>query len=718
MRLRIPFACQRGCALCAGAVLDAPVLSADVVQATLAHAQETGQGRVYCQGRDVANSPHLASVLSAAPRSLDVALVEDGPGLDLPVRVRSLRQMGIACVYVSLLDPTAEFSTAAVRSLDQRKQSLAVLLALSRGRDLPVGVHVPLTEQGVRELSVVLRLLARLSIRELLLSEVLGGDGAAESLDPAVAVAALERAWRGANAARVRLRLIGFERLQYVNSPVGEPAPSCDSALIEIVRRRIPLAAVRAGIHALGVADHPSSLNQLVKSAAELRDLGLELAARRSPLLDLPACLGGTQVVRPAAPVEGPTAFSKSDACHACPLNEPCPGASKQIELVPPSSLLPELRPLSTWYGSHRPQRILILSSMGGDGLFYISTLPALAEALRRHGVSVEIVSPWLSRWKPRELPALGHDRHARDWMSTVDVEAWLKQHDLAAFDLVITSDFPTARVALAAGSLGAAARIVVTDFHMLETMHLAVAAWVPPGGRAAEGGWWPAEQLVVESAFPAHVQLYLNYGVPLDHISWRPFALCAAHFPPGPDVHESNVMFSGGDHLRDVQTLRAATELLSDTVHPIDLYAFGERLEGNAHLRHQGSVSVPSFYRALASSRFVVLPLQDESNCAAGVTVATMALMAGRPLVVTGTAAIRDYVQHGVEALLVPPGDPDALADAIARLDTDPALLSTLAEGARQAGARISTQHWAEQIMSGAPLLTPRRTPFGWRHW
>ncbi|MBI3781966.1 MAG: glycosyltransferase, partial [Deltaproteobacteria bacterium] len=360
--------------------------------------------------------------------------------------------------------------------------------------------------------------------------------------------------------------------------------------------------------------------------------------------------------------------------------------------------------------------RVLILSPEGQDPFLYISTLPALAETLRRRGASVEIVSPWLPFYDPRSLPS-PRTALTPEWQGIDGIDAWLAKHSLNDFDLVITTTFPVARLALAAGNLRPEARIVVVDFHMLGGMNEAVAAWLPVGARPADGTWWPSKQLILESAFPGYVQLYINYGVPLEQLAWRPFALYPGHFPAGPDVHQCDYIFSGGNHLRDLETLRQASAKLASGVHPIDLYAPGERFAGNDHLRHRGFVSMAAFHQAAANSRFVVLPLHEEVNRATGVTVLAMALLAGRPIVATDIMAIRDYVQHEAEALLVPPGDAAALADAITRLDTDSALLSRLAAGARTLGQRLSTEHWADQIASRAPLL-PVSTAHGWRNW
>lgn len=58
--------------------------------------------------------------------------------------------------------------------------------------------------------------------------------------------------------------------------------------------------------------------------------------------------------------------------------------------------------------------------------------------------------------------------------------------------------------------------------------------------------------------------------------------------------------------------------------------------------------------------------------------------MAAGRPVVASDLPAWADVVQDGDTALLVPPGDADALAAAVARLRADPALRQRLAENAR----------------------------------
>ena len=71
----------------------------------------------------------------------------------------------------------------------------------------------------------------------------------------------------------------------------------------------------------------------------------------------------------------------------------------------------------------------------------------------------------------------------------------------------------------------------------------------------------------------------------------------------------------------------------------------------------------------------------------------AFQALACAAPLVTADTPAARELLVDGESALLVPPGDPDALAAAIRRLAGDPALAARLSSGGRSAYERGASE-------------------------
>jgi glycosyltransferase involved in cell wall biosynthesis len=84
----------------------------------------------------------------------------------------------------------------------------------------------------------------------------------------------------------------------------------------------------------------------------------------------------------------------------------------------------------------------------------------------------------------------------------------------------------------------------------------------------------------------------------------------------------------------------------------------------------------------------------------------AFQALACGVPLVTADTPAARELLVDGDSALLVPPGDPEALADALHRIATDETLAQRLAEGGHaaykaQASEEVLGARWRSLIES-----------------
>jgi glycosyltransferase involved in cell wall biosynthesis len=59
-------------------------------------------------------------------------------------------------------------------------------------------------------------------------------------------------------------------------------------------------------------------------------------------------------------------------------------------------------------------------------------------------------------------------------------------------------------------------------------------------------------------------------------------------------------------------------------------------------------------------------------------------ALACARPVITADTPAARELLTDGLDAILVPPGEPEALADAVRRIAADHGLAARLAEAGR----------------------------------
>jgi len=90
----------------------------------------------------------------------------------------------------------------------------------------------------------------------------------------------------------------------------------------------------------------------------------------------------------------------------------------------------------------------------------------------------------------------------------------------------------------------------------------------------------------------------------------------------------------------------------------------------------------------AYARSDVFVLPCVVAANGSKDITPNALieAMAMGLPVISTRMTGIPEIVTDGVSGVLVPPGDVDALADAIMRLKADPALCASLGARARQA--------------------------------
>jgi hypothetical protein len=150
---------------------------------------------------------------------------------------------------------------------------------------------------------------------------------------------------------------------------------------------------------------------------------------------------------------------------------------------------------------------------------------------------------------------------------------------------------------------------------------------------------------------------------------SW-PFTLTGAELTRS--AADNGRVFAGGNSLRDYGPLVAAAAEIGA---PIDIataaLSADDANPGAANLS-VGPVSQAEYNRMMLSASVVVVPLQSRSDRSSGQTTYVNAMAAGKAVVVTDTAGVRDYIEDGLTGIIVAPGDRNGLARAVRRLLDD----------------------------------------------
>ncbi len=144
---------------------------------------------------------------------------------------------------------------------------------------------------------------------------------------------------------------------------------------------------------------------------------------------------------------------------------------------------------------------------------------------------------------------------------------------------------------------------------------------------------------------------------------------------------------------------------IAGDSGRPDYLHALERRAAQSAGppVRWLGALGDEDFGRAIADAAVVVVPYRS-SNPASGVVL--MAMAAGRAILGTDVPALSDFLARDREAVIVPVGDVDALARALATLLADPDLRDRL--GAAAAARSARDHSWAAhcEALEGAYAL------------
>ena len=228
-----------------------------------------------------------------------------------------------------------------------------------------------------------------------------------------------------------------------------------------------------------------------------------------------------------------------------------------------------------------------------------------------------------------------------------------------------------------------------------------AVVALTPRSARLLEGGGVRPDRLHV---IPSGVDVGLFDG---------------PHDDPFPHLSRPRVAFVGrlAPQKGVIGLVRAAARLRAPNVQ-IVLVGDGpdrQRLEREIHalgladrVQVTGFVAHDRIPAVLAHVDVLVMPSVYEELGSALVE----AMHAGVPIVATRVGGIPDVIEHGETGILVPPGDPGALASAIDDLLDDPRRAASLARRARTAAKRYDWDVLAKSVHDIYRTLTRPSVP------
>ena len=192
-------------------------------------------------------------------------------------------------------------------------------------------------------------------------------------------------------------------------------------------------------------------------------------------------------------------------------------------------------------------------------------------------------------------------------------------------------------------------------------------------------------------------------FGISSERISVVTFGVDTSYYNPAIMSDSTGggggLVAVGGDSRRDYATLLRAVRIANV---PLTLACFPRNITGldlPPHVRLLSGISHDEYRRLVLSADLVVTPTVGPAY-PSGQSVVLEAMSMGRATLTTDSPAIRDYVAHGANGLLVPPRDPAAMAELISALLADTDRRQSLgAAAAKTVRERFSLEHLWQSV-------------------
>jgi glycosyltransferase involved in cell wall biosynthesis len=181
-------------------------------------------------------------------------------------------------------------------------------------------------------------------------------------------------------------------------------------------------------------------------------------------------------------------------------------------------------------------------------------------------------------------------------------------------------------------------------------------------------------------------------FGLPRDLLEYVPFHTTLHDYTF--EVRDSGYVFAGGNYDRDYRTLVEAVRSLAVPVQVAttrgDVLLSGVDLP--AHVRVAGTTEA-GFRQALAAARIVVVPMEKGHLHSGGQQTCLNAMLLGKPTIAVGRKWAIDFIDDGVNGLIVDYEDMAGLRRALEQLLHDPAAAARLAARGREVALRHTTE-------------------------
>ncbi len=214
------------------------------------------------------------------------------------------------------------------------------------------------------------------------------------------------------------------------------------------------------------------------------------------------------------------------------------------------------------------------------------------------------------------------------------------------------------------------------------------------PPLRRRSTAWLLQRQCTALFASSELPEMQKQFALADDRIASCDFGVDLSFWTPSPGGKEGYLLVVGNDGRRDYETLIASASRCDCEIRLITKRHLPDSLPENVKVLrgdwHKQALTDEELREQYRKASCVVVPLLDSIQ-PSGQSVAMQAMACGTPVILTRTTGYwgGGWLEEGSDLLLVPPGDPKALADAANRLISSPELIASMGVKGRAAMLR-----------------------------